>query len=433
MDKYIGNKKSILENIEDFMISKEIKRGVFFDAFTGTTNVAQYFKQRGYDIISNDINDFCYILQNTYIKNNKFPRYDILLKFLNNKENEITEESIDNLIKESVNKIKNNKIFNKDYLRKMNYIENIRPLAKVISYLNSYRPEIYSEDDLFFYNYYTIFGKNSQFISLRGTEGKRNYFNEYNGIKIGVILNKIKEWYELDLISDIEKDILLTALIEEVTLIANVNGTFHDFNRKKLYPNALVNMYLKPPMLNISDKNGNYNIFKEDANNLKNIEEFKTINNDITILYIDPPYNFRQYSSYYHMLNFIAKYLEIDNLKEYGANLEFVRGQNMKDDVKSDYCYKDLFPLVLEDLILSTKAKNILISYYDENNHWNHGKDEVTKKGREIILNIFKKNKGDIVQYDESPYEIKRQNYQSQGGGKKKEIDELLFYARKGD
>ena len=35
------------------------------------------------------------------------------------------------------------------------------------------------------------------------------------------------------------------------------------------------------------------------------------------VLYIDPPYNFRQYTSYYFMLNLISDYCEIDNLEKY--------------------------------------------------------------------------------------------------------------------
>ncbi|MDB7080527.1 DNA adenine methylase, partial [Thomasclavelia ramosa] len=83
MEKYIGNKKSILNDIEEFFIRKNIRSGTFLDIFAGTTNVGQYFKQRGFNIISNDINDFCYILGKTYIENNDFPQFEKLLNYLN--------------------------------------------------------------------------------------------------------------------------------------------------------------------------------------------------------------------------------------------------------------------------------------------------------------------------------------------------------------
>lgn len=432
MDKYIGNKKTILENIEEFMLKKKIKKGVFFDAFTGTTNVAQYFKQRGFGIISNDINEFSYVLQSTYIKNNTFPSFKSLMEKIENDGYQFEESQLELLTEASLRKIINDKIYNLDYDKKTNYIENIGPLVKVISYLNSIEiSQDLSFRESFFYDYYTIHGKKADYRSSRGTIGKRNYFSENNAKKVGVLLEQIRCWFlEEQIINQAEFLILLTAIIEEVTLIANVNGTFHDFNRKKLYPNAVVEMKLKAPVLNISSYEASFNIYMENSNELRNIESFKTINKDIDVLYIDPPYNFRQYSSYYHLLNLIAKYHKIDNMMEYGNQLAFVRGQNMKDDIKSDYCYKDSFAEALSDLIQGIASKHVLISYYDENNHWNHGKEVNTDEGRRVILDIFR-NSNEFENFDSEPYLIKRKNYQSQNGHKKKKIDELIFYAKK--
>ena len=74
MDKYIGNKKVIVDGIEAFLKKKRIKKGMFIDVFAGTTNVSQYFKQKGYGIICNDINEFSYIFGKVYIENNSFPQ-----------------------------------------------------------------------------------------------------------------------------------------------------------------------------------------------------------------------------------------------------------------------------------------------------------------------------------------------------------------------
>ena len=72
MDKYIGNKKNILNGIGEFLKSKGVEAGVLIDAFSGTTNVGQVFKQRGFSVVSNDVNDFSYILGKVYIENNTF-------------------------------------------------------------------------------------------------------------------------------------------------------------------------------------------------------------------------------------------------------------------------------------------------------------------------------------------------------------------------
>lgn len=431
MDKYIGNKKSIVEDLEQFMVKKNISNGIFFDAFTGTTNVAQYFKQRGFDIILCDTNSFSKVLGETYVVNNSFPTFKGILSKI---EDKIFFDiaQLNEMIEKVIQKIVTDKIFLMNYLEVSDFTKNIIPLAKVIYYLNNLDNIINFEDENFFLEYYTIYGNKSMYKSLRGSVGKRNYFSEYNAKKLGIILEKIKFWRSKNFITEMEVNILLTSVIEEVTLIANVAGTFHDFNRNKLYPNALVKMQLKIPILNITQNNGRYIAFKEDTNLLyKNNDYNKFISGKkkIELLYIDPPYNFRQYSDYYHLLNFIAEYPYTKNLKEYGNGLEYVRGQNMRNSFKSQYSYKETFENSLTELISNTCCKNVIVSYYDENNHWTHGK-EINYEGRKAIISSIKNSKG-ITQVDEEPYSVKRQNYQSRKGENKKIIDELFFYGRK--
>lgn len=434
MDKYLGNKKSIVQGIEEFMLQKGIKNGTFFDAFTGTTNVAQYFKQRGFKIISNDVNPFCYVLQNTYIATNSFPGF---FKLISHLEYDMGFKSnykvIESMLQYSAKRIINDKIYLMDYEQKTEYQKNIIPLCKVIEYLNNLPCENLTKDELFFYDCYFTKGAHSEFKSSRGTKGNRNYFSEYNAKKLGVILVTLREWFKKEnLINLNELNIILTAIIEEVTLVANVNGTFHDFNRKKLYPNAIVDMCLKPPVLNISpNKSGDsFRVFCCDSNQLYALKDFQDAAKNIDVLYIDPPYNFRQYSAYYHLLNLISKFHEIEDLDLYAKKIDFVRGQNPEEIFNSDYCYKSKFEQTLRNFISSINTEHVIISYYDENNHWSHGKDGATFEGRTVILNIL--SDSDLFSFhDNEPYLISRKNYQSQSGLKKKNIDELLFYGRR--
>ena len=77
------------------------------------------------------------------------------------------------------------------------------------------------------------------------------------------------------------------------------------------------------------------------------------------ILYIDPPYNTRQYISNYHVLESIAK---DDKIKLKGKT-------GLRED---DYLYKSRFSQkgqcaeALEDLIMKAKANYILMSYNSE-------------------------------------------------------------------
>ncbi|MRJ47113.1 DNA adenine methylase [Fundicoccus ignavus] len=433
MDKYIGNKKSIIENLEEEMAYRKINSGVFFDAFSGTNNVSQYFKQRGFEIITSDINSFSYALGVAYIENNSFPTFKLLIDKLKIKQVKFIKDEIQELINQVVRRIKNEKIFLENYLDEVNFEENIISLAQVIWYLNNLNLSEYSKNDSFFIEFYSVWGSKSEVTSLRKTTVKRNYFSKHNAMKLGIIMNKIKEWKKAKLINKFEEKILITTVIEEVTLVANVAGTFHDFNRNKLYPNAVVDMKLRIPLLNISNKDGLYHSFKGDSNSLYKNTDYKMIMDridSIDILYIDPPYNFRQYSDYYHFLNLIADYCDIESLEKYGENLEYIRGQNMKFSVKSQYSYKDTFTEALTELISNTRTKHVIISYYDENNHWNHGKTSTSMQGRMEVISALENSK-DMEFVEALPVIFQRSNYQSRSGEKKKTIDELLFYGRK--
>ena len=76
------------------------------------------------------------------------------------------------------------------------------------------------------------------------------------------------------------------------------------------------------------------------------------------ILYLDPPYNHRQYATNYHVLETIAKY---DNPKIYGKT-----GLRNYKDQKSSYCSRVEVKRAFKDLILKAQAKYIFLSYNNE-------------------------------------------------------------------
>src|SRR6185295_4218049 len=74
------------------------------------------------------------------------------------------------------------------------------------------------------------------------------------------------------------------------------------------------------------------------------------------VLYLDPPYNHRQYGANYHVLETIAAY-------DY-PQLTGVTG--MRDYPRSRYCQPKSAKDVLADLVRAARAKHIFVSYNDE-------------------------------------------------------------------
>ena len=87
-------------------------------------------------------------------------------------------------------------------------------------------------------------------------------------------------------------------------------------------------------------------IFREDTNLLA-----KKIKTDI--VYIDPPYNSRQYSRFYHILETLTKW---DNPKLYGVALK-PELENM-----SDYC-RESAKSRFSELVNDINTKHLVVSY----------------------------------------------------------------------
>lgn len=65
MIKYIGSKRTLVPALQDIAVAAEAKTAI--DMFTGTTRVAQAFKQVGVDTLANDIASYSKILADCYI------------------------------------------------------------------------------------------------------------------------------------------------------------------------------------------------------------------------------------------------------------------------------------------------------------------------------------------------------------------------------
>lgn len=228
---------------------------------------------------------------------------------------------------------------------------------------------------------------------------ERMYLIPENAKRIDYIRNTIEEWKKEKLINESEYFYLLAALIEGVPFVSNITGTYgaylKDWDKRAFKKFEMIR-------LNVINNNKKNECYQEDANKL-----IGKIEGDI--LYIDPPYNSRQYLPNYHLLETIARY---DNPKINGKT-----GIRTYNQEKSNYCIKSKVYNELEELIANAKFKHIIISYNQEG---------ILKK--EDIEQILKKY-GDENTY--KLYQIPYKKYQNKLTKKIEEHYEYIFYIKK--
>jgi adenine-specific DNA-methyltransferase len=202
------------------------------------------------------------------------------------------------------------------------------------------------------------------------------YFDKINSKKIGIIRDDIEKLFEEKIITPREKSYLLTSLIYALDRIANTVGHY-DAYRKIDIPKK--ELFLLP--LNVKSSKYKATIHKGDANEL--VKQIKA-----DVVYIDPPYNSRQYSDAYHLLENIATW---HKQEVFGVAKKINR-----DHIKSKYSMKSA-GVAFGELIDAINAKYILISYNDMGGSGN-ARSQSRISDHEILSAL--KRKGEVQIYE---------------------------------
>lgn len=413
MEKYLGNKASLLPLIDNFFKNRIPEATRLSDVFAGTNNVSRYFRSRGWETAACDSSRFSYVLAQAYLGTAEPPSFRSVRIPATDK---FRVKKLQHELGRSMDR------FGELYLPNCtpsHVFQDLSSLANVLAHLqelgeNNLKPGVVTDC-------YTQWGSRAAFHSLRGTEGMRNYFSKGNALFIDGVLNEIRTWWMEGRLTRNEVFLLLTSTLEEVVITANVNGTFHDFNRNRLWPNAQQNFQLRVPLVSCSHSIAEL----ANADAIDAAGAFAAHD----ICYLDPPYNFRQYGAYYHLLNFIAAYPFLQDVEAYVSGLSHVRGQHPSDDFASNFCYRNRFIDSLRQLIEAVDANHVVLSYYGGRNHWNHWSSvsEPTDQGLRELRTLFEDS--NLFESSEviPALEI-RKNYQSRVGEQKELVNEYLFH-----
>ena len=288
--RFIGCKALLLDNIKSVIDENAPDAKSFCDIFSGTATVARYFKQ-WYEVTSNDLLYFSYVLQRGTVAVDCLPTYEIL------QENTGISDPV--------------AYFNGLSLEQM---ERLPPERRFFQ--NTYAPI-----------------------------GGRMYINDENALRIDFARNITEDWRKVGFLSDDEYYYLVACIVEGIPFVSNISGTYGAFHKEWERRSYKKYELLRLPICTNGKNNTCFNGNGADV--------LKEISGDI--LYIDPPYNERQYLPNYHVLETAAKY-----------DFPEVRGitaQRAYENNKSDFCSKAKVVGAFEELIANARFNHIILSY----------------------------------------------------------------------
>lgn len=270
--------------------------------------LSAFIKQTIYSVVGQDLSDrvFCDLFAGTGIVGRSF--------------------------KKEVKQVIANDLEYYSYVLNKNYIENHTHIDyfKYICELNST-----TGVEGFIFNEYSENGK-----------AQRQYFKEANGKRIDAIRQQIERWKNRQEISVNEYYFLLASLLESADKVANTASVYGAF-LKHIKKSAQKDLWIEPADFIVN--HNQHKVYNEDSNSL-----IKKIQGDI--LYLDPPYNAREYGANYHLLNTIAKYDEFVPKGKTG----------LRSYEKSNYCKRNQVANSFDDLIKHADFEYIFLSYNNE-------------------------------------------------------------------
>lgn len=299
--RYIGNKRKLIPFIEEGLGRLGVNGRTACDPFAGTASVARFLKRRGYAVTTADIMSFSHVLQWAYVVVDERPRFERL--------REVQGQS--------------------DRLRAT--VDHLNRLAPAPGFIHDH------------------FSPHSS----GGIAHGRRYFTPENASRIDAIRARIHEWRQRDHLDDDEFNILLAALLEAADRVANTTGVYAAYV-KSWQPNALKPLRLRVPRL-ITGTGLDCRAFRLDAIDLMRRSP------PFDLLYLDPPYNTRQYVGYYHIPEIIT-----EGWFENEPSLRGKTGLPEDGDKRSDWSRVNRCEEAFEELVATAPCRHILMSYNSE-------------------------------------------------------------------
>jgi adenine-specific DNA-methyltransferase len=322
---YIGSKYSLLDEISGSLESFGVPpTGVAFDAFAGTGVVSQFLKSRGHVVYANDWQHYSYVTNRAFLLLDELPGFRKLLG--HDRWGIVIGETADHAVP----------LFSISRQGQ----ERSGDFAQVIAYLDQ------------------LPGRKGDFYEAycEGGEAGRTYYSCENGLRIQAVRDCIEQWLYEGLIDDLEHSWLVASLVESADRVANTASVYAAFLKhiKKSAHKPLRLLALepiRPPYPAVG-----HQVFRGDVLDVLANHS----NSDQVLTYVDPPYNHRQYASYYHILETISRW----DLGAFEPRLK--TGLRGKTENLSPFCSKRGAYQAFDKLLNLVKSNVLLFSYNNE-------------------------------------------------------------------
>ncbi len=312
--RYIGNKTRLIPFLIGAVDELGIEPGVACDPFAGTASVARALKSRGWRVHCGDLMALSYAFQVARVELDRTPAFPASL----------FEDGLPGRSSARSGRA------GASYSAILRYLEASRHQPGFIA------------------QHYTPAGSS-------GREHGRMYFTPENGAALDTVRERIAAWAARGAIDRRREQLLLATLIKAADRVANTTGVYASFV-KSWQPNAVKPLRLRPiratPAAGRGD--GGCTAFRGRAAEL--VERLGSLD----LLYLDPPYNERQYPGYYHLPELLA----VGWFPP--PALRGKTGLIPDEDRRSDWCSRNRCEGALREVLLRADARHVLLSYNDE-------------------------------------------------------------------
>lgn len=197
----------------------------------------------------------------------------------------------------------------------------------------------------------------------KSRKATRSYFSEENGRRCDAIRKQIETWLSGGSITEDEYHYLIACLLEAADRVANTASIYGAF-LKHLKASARKPLTMEP--LPVVTSRRRHRAYNEEGSAL-------AARAQCDVLYLDPPYNQRQYAANYHVLETISRYdaprvRGLTGLRAYGHQ-------------KSAFCSPRRAVPALRRILETTRAAHVFLSY---NSEGLMSRDEIESTMREV-------------------------------------------------